>query len=101
MSYFSKNKVLMKYHIISQFTGEEQLLEYLPDKLNRSKVTCVFLLALIFNMKKEKYLPLYNLYKNQKINQILWKNIWNKCQKNFCKYFKKFCYNIKVTYIYI
>lgn len=44
------------------------MLEYLPDKLNKSTVTREFLLALLFNVKKEKYLYLYNLYKTQKMN---------------------------------
>ena len=85
MPYFSKNKLLTKDHIINQFTGDEQLLEYLPDKLNRSTVTRDFLLALLFNVKKEKYLHLYNLYKNQKINQIFfhWKIYEVNIKKNF------------------
>ena len=69
MPYFAKNKLLTKDYIISQFIGDEELLEYLPDKLNCSTVTRDFLLALLFNVKKEKYLQLYNLYKNQQINQ--------------------------------
>lgn len=60
---------MTKNHIISQFIGDQQLLEYLPDKLNRSTITREFLLALLFNVRKEKYLYLYNLYKTQKINQ--------------------------------
>ena len=67
--YFSKNKLLTKDNIIQQFIGDQQLLEYLPDKLNKSTLTGEFLLTLPFNVKKEKYLYLYNLYKNQKINR--------------------------------
>lgn len=61
--------MLTKDNIIQQFVGDQQLLEYLPDKLNKSTVTREFLLALLFNVKKEKYLYLYNLYKTQKINR--------------------------------
>ncbi len=60
---------MTKDNIIEQFIGDEQLLEYLPDKLNKSTITREFLLALLFNVKKEKYLYLYNLYKTQKINK--------------------------------
>lgn len=69
LPYFSKEKYLTKDHIISQFTGDQELLQYLPDKVNKSTVSRSFLLALLFNIRKEKYLKLYNIYKEQKANR--------------------------------
>jgi len=69
--YFSKNNFLTKNHIIQQFTGDAELLGYLPDSVNRSTITREFLLALLFNVKREKYYYLYNLYKKEKMNQTL------------------------------
>ena len=54
MPYFSKSKMLTKDHIIQQFIGDTELLQYLPDVLNRATVTRDFLLALLFNIKREK-----------------------------------------------
>ena len=69
--YFSKSKIFTKDHIIQQFTGDVELLQYLPDSINRTTITREFLLALLFNVRREKYYYLYNLYKEQKINQTL------------------------------
>ena len=65
LPYFSKSKMLTKDHIIQQFIGDTELLQYLPDVLNRATVTRDFLLALLFNIKREKYYYLYNIYKQQ------------------------------------
>ena len=43
--------------------------KYLPDKVNKSTITREFLLSLLFNVRKDKYLHLYTMYKNQKANQ--------------------------------
>ena len=69
LPYFSKQKLLTKDHIISQFIGDEELLKYLPDQLNKSTVTREFLLALLFNVRNDKYLNLYNTYKQEKSNR--------------------------------
>ena len=69
LPFFSKSKMLTKDHIIQQFIGDTELLQYLPDVLNRATVTRDFLLALLFNIKREKYYYLYNIYKKQKANQ--------------------------------
>lgn len=47
------------------FNNDIQLAEYLPDHINPSTVTRSFLLSLLFNVKREKYVALYNLYKNK------------------------------------
>ena len=68
LPYFSKDKLLTKKHIISLFDNDAELakyLKYLPNKINPSTVTRSFLLALLFNVKKDKYLSLYGLYKKK------------------------------------
>ena len=47
------------------FTNDAQLAECLPDHINPSTVTRSFLLSLLFHVKKEKYVSLYNSYKNR------------------------------------
>ena len=71
LPYFSKSKMLTKDHIIQQFIGDEELLQYLPDFVNKATVTREFLLALLFNVTSEKYYYLYSIYKKQKANQSL------------------------------
>ena len=66
LPYFSKEKFLTKSHLIKQFTGDYELAKYLPDKVNPSTVTRSFLLALLFNIRKEKYVALYAGYKDKK-----------------------------------
>ena len=67
--YFSKNNLLTKDHIIKIFSGDLELCKYLPDKVNKFTITRCFLLSLLFNVHKEKYLSLYNLYKKEKASQ--------------------------------
>ena len=44
--------------------------QYLPDTLNKATVTRSFLLAFFFNIKKVKYLYLYNIYKIHLANRV-------------------------------
>ena len=90
--YFSKSKNLTKDHTIQQFVDDKDLLEYLPDSLDKSTVTRDFLLVLLFNVKREKYTKLYNIYKtqaannaigNRKIYQVKLKNIFAENINNF------------------
>ena len=67
--YFSKSNILTKSHIIEQFNKDNDLKDYIQDECNPSTVTREFLLSLLFNIKKEKYLTLYNAYKSKKIEQ--------------------------------
>ena len=60
---------MTKEHLIEQFNNDTELHKYLPDKVNKSTITRSFLLSLLFNVKKEKYLNLYKLYKQEKANQ--------------------------------
>ena len=66
LPYFSKDKFLTKSHIISQFNNDSELAKYLPDRTNPSTVTRSFLLALLFNVRPQKYSALYNAYKDKK-----------------------------------
>lgn len=69
LPYFSKTNLLTKNDIINQFTGDEELSRYIPDKCNPATVTRSFLLSLLFNIRRQKYLNLYNSYKKQKLEQ--------------------------------
>lgn len=66
LPYFSKAKFLTKSHLVSQFNGDLELAKYLPDQINPTTVTRSFLLALLFNVRRDKYLSLYNSYKEKK-----------------------------------
>ena len=46
--------------------GDNELANYLPDEINPSTVTRSFLFALLFNVRREKYLNLYTAYKEKK-----------------------------------
>ena len=69
MPYFSKFNVLTKSDIAKQFIGDNELQEYIPDNCNPSTVTRSFLLSLLFNVKRNKYLNLYDKYKKIKVEQ--------------------------------
>lgn len=58
---------MTKSNIIKQFTDDYDLKHYIPDGFNPSTVTRKFLLSLLFNVKRDKYLALYNTYKRKKI----------------------------------
>ena len=64
--------MITKDHIIDQFTGDIELQQYLSNTLNKATVTRSFLLALLFNIKKEKYLYLLanRAYGNGKVYEI-------------------------------
>ena len=66
MPYFSKEKFLTKSHFVQQFTGDNELAKYLPDETNPSTITRSFLFALLFNVRRQKYLNLYTAYKEKK-----------------------------------
>ena len=69
--YFSKSNTLTKSNIIEQFNDDYDLKYYIPDNCNPATVTREFLLSLLFNIKREKYLLLYNKYKRKKIEQSM------------------------------
>lgn len=63
LPYFSKDKFLTENHITSLFTGDLELAKYLPDKISPTTKSRSFLLALLFNVLRDKYLSLYTTYK--------------------------------------
>ena len=93
LPYFCKEKFLTKNHLIKQFTGDNELANYLPDQINSSTVTYVFLFALLFNVRREKHLNLYTTYKEKKkkysttrvkLYQVEVNNSFISHIKNFC-----------------
>lgn len=69
LPYFSKSDLLTKKNIIQKFTGDDELGKYIPNNCNPNTVTRSFLLSLLFNISRNKYLDLYNSYKKKKIEQ--------------------------------
>ena len=67
--YYTKEKILTKQHIYSQFIGDTDLKMYVPDDLKLSAITRELLLAILFYIKREKYLALYALYKKTKLQR--------------------------------
>ena len=43
--------------------------QYIPDACKPNTVTRSFLLSLLFNVRRDKYLKLYNSYKQAKLEQ--------------------------------
>ena len=66
LPYFSKDKILTKSHFTKQYNNDHELAQYLPDQVSPSTITREFLLALLYNIEMEKYLLLYNAYKEKK-----------------------------------
>ena len=66
LPYFTNDKFMTKTHIISWFNNDLELAKYLQDKISPNTVTRSFLLALLFNIRKEKYLNLYGFYEQKR-----------------------------------
>ena len=49
-----------------RFTGYNELKDYIPDNYHPSTVTRSFLLPLLINIKRNKYLAIYKKCKNIK-----------------------------------
>ena len=62
--YFSKNKLLTKEDIFKLFAGDENLLSYLPDNPDVRSLSREFLLSVLFFGARDKYLTLYEKYKD-------------------------------------
>lgn len=69
LPYFSKINLLTKQNLIEQFNNDEELGKYIPDNCRPSTITRSFILSLLFNVRREKYLSLYETYKKVKIEQ--------------------------------
>ena len=62
--YFSKNILLTKDHIFKLFIIDNNLLSYLPDDPDVRYLSREFLLSVLFFGAREKYLSLYEKYKD-------------------------------------
>jgi len=67
--YFSKSKKLIKDDIFKKFIGDEQLLSYKPDNLDIKSITWELLLSILFYGNRNKYLSLYEEYKDLQIQK--------------------------------
>lgn len=67
--YFSKSKKLTKDDIFKKFIGDESLLIYLPDNPDMKSVTRELLLSILFYGNRNKYLSLYEEYKELQIQR--------------------------------
>ena len=61
--YYTKNKKLTKKHIFEKFVNDQNLLSYLPDNIPLTSITREFLLSVLFYGDRNKYLDLYDEYK--------------------------------------
>ena len=69
LPYYSKSKKLTKEYIFQKFLNDQNLLSYLPDNVNLTGITREFLLSVLFYGNREKYLQLYEEYKNIQIQK--------------------------------
>ena len=67
--YFSKSKKLTKDDIFKKFIGDESLLIYLPDNPDMKSITRELLLSILFYGSRNKYLSLYEEYKELQIQR--------------------------------
>ena len=59
-----KKKKLTKEYISAKFQNDENLLAYLPDNIQLTIISREFLLSVLFYGDRNKYLELYEEYKN-------------------------------------
>ena len=62
--YYSKEKRLTKEHIYKEFLNDENLMAYLPDNADIRCISREFLLSVLFFGNRQKYLKLYEDYKD-------------------------------------
>ena len=67
--YYSKSKRLTKEHIFKIFQENNNLLQYLPDHPDLRTIPREFLLSVLFYEDREKYLDLYEEYKEIQIQK--------------------------------
>ena len=71
--YYSKNKKLVKEDIFKEFQNDQDLLCYLPTPDIKS-LSRKLLLSILFYANREKYLNLYEQYKNLQIQRSTTEN---------------------------
>ena len=67
--YYTKNNKLTKENIFKKFIGDNELLSYLPDNSSPAYISREFLLSVLFYDNREKYLELYQQYKEIEIQK--------------------------------
>ncbi len=72
--YFSKNKVLTKQYIFDLFIDDIELKKYIPDELKLHSITRELLLSILACVRKDKYLHLYSIYKQIKVERTTGNN---------------------------
>ena len=92
LPYYTKDKILTKEHIFSQFINDEELLKYIPTGVKPSSLTRELLLSILAYIRKEKYLSLYGIYKATKLQKSTTgsKNYDLKIQNNFVDKFREY-----------
>ena len=73
--YFSKDKKLTKSHIYSEFIGDSYLMAYLLDESDIGYLQREFLLSVLFFGARDKYLKLYEIYKDIQLKKLTTGNI--------------------------
>ena len=69
LPFYTKNKKLTKEYIFAKFQNDENLLVYLPDNIQLTSITREFLLSVLFYGDRNKYLELYEEYKNIQVQK--------------------------------
>ena len=67
--YYSKNKQLTKEDIFKKFVGDENLLAFIPDDPDIKSISREFLLSVLFYASRDKYLSLYEQYKDLELQR--------------------------------
>ena len=67
--YFTKSKKLTKKYIFEKFVNDQNLLSYIPDNVPLTSINREFLLSVLFNGYRNKYLDLYDQYKEIQIQK--------------------------------
>ena len=60
---------MTKEDIYKKFLGDENLLSYLPDNPDMKSISRELLLSILFFANREKYLALYEIYKDLQIQR--------------------------------
>ncbi len=60
---------LTKENIFQKFIGDPELLSYLPDNISLAYISREFLLSVLFYGNREKYLELYQQYKEIEVQK--------------------------------
>ena len=67
--YYTKNKTLTKEYIFKLFLNDQNLMSFLPDNPDIRGLSREFLLSVLFYASRDKYLFLYEKYKNIQIQK--------------------------------